>query len=77
MAVVAGMVQKQERVHTMHRRIHEQGIVKQKMKEDSAQNDGFILSDDDFVDIDEIMDFGEEIGDEEVADEEETEDFAG
>jgi hypothetical protein len=78
MAVVADMVQKQERVHTMICQIHEEGIMKQKMKEDSAQNDGFMLSDDDFVDSDEEMDFGEEIGGEEyVAEEEETEGFAG
>jgi hypothetical protein len=60
MAVVARLMVRQEQEHARMRQAHEIELERMKKKEKEARNDGLTLSDDDFLDSDEEMDFGED-----------------
>jgi hypothetical protein len=65
MIAVTRMMEKQENDHVVLRRVHEQGVAKQNMKDAGVQDNAFMLSDDDVLYGDTEMDFGEEDGDKE------------
>jgi hypothetical protein len=71
MAAVARFVARQEREHARMRRAYEIEMEKEKKKteEAHAKNDGFALSDEDFLDSDGEMDFDEADDDEACEDE--------
>jgi hypothetical protein len=60
MAVVGRLMVRQEQEHARVRQAHEIELERMKAKEKEARNDGFTLSDDDFLDSDEELDFGED-----------------
>lgn len=62
-AVVGRSMVRQEQEQKRLKKAHEAELAKMKMKETQAQSDGFSLSDEDLLDIDEEMDFGEDDGD--------------
>ena len=67
---LVNMMQKQEREHAALRRVHEQEVARQKMKDTKGFEDGFLLSDEDLLDSDNELDFGEgEDGDDEYTEE--------
>ncbi|KAH6865803.1 hypothetical protein BKA58DRAFT_471741 [Alternaria rosae] len=59
MAVVARRVARQEQEHARMRQAHEIELERMKAEETEARNDAFTLSNDDFLDSDEDMDFEE------------------
>jgi hypothetical protein len=65
MNAVARLMQKQEQEHTLLRRFHEQEVAKQKIKDNGGQDEGFMPSDDGFLNSDTEIDFGEDDADEE------------
>lgn len=74
MAAIANIMQQQEKKHTDARRSHEQEVAKQKVKDAKADDDDeFTLGNDDFLDSDEEMDWGED-GDDEYFDDGDVED---
>ncbi|KAF2830700.1 hypothetical protein CC86DRAFT_378957 [Ophiobolus disseminans] len=71
---LVNMMQKQERDHAALRRVHEQEVAQQKTKDSGGFYEGFLLLDNDFLDSDVEMDFGEEEdGDEDYEDKEDEE----
>jgi hypothetical protein len=58
-AVVAVM-QKREREHADVRRYHEQEVVKQKMEDAKVRDEEFMLGDEDFLESEKEMDFGDD-----------------
>jgi hypothetical protein len=62
MIAVVAVREKREREQAALRRFHEQEIAKQKMEDTELQDQEFALGDDDLLDSDDEMDFGEEDG---------------
>jgi hypothetical protein len=62
MIAVVAVREKREREQAALRRFHEQEIAKQKMEDTGLQDQEFALGDDDLLDSDDEMDFGEEDG---------------
>jgi hypothetical protein len=62
MIAVVAVREKREREQAALRRFHEQEIAKQKMDDTELQDQEFALGDDDLLDSDDEMDFGEEDG---------------
>ena len=66
MAVVARRVARQEHEHARMRQAHEIELERMKAEETEARNDAFTLSNDDFLDSDEDMDFEEDADNDDV-----------
>jgi len=66
MAVVARRVARQEHEHARMRQAHEIELERIKAEETEARNDAFRLSNDDFLDSDEDMDFEEDADNDDV-----------